>query len=311
MTLIIWIIIFLISLTLLVKSADWLLQSSEKMGLAIGLSPFIVGITIVAVGTSLPELISSIVAVFQGVSEVVVANVVGSNIANILLIVGASAIVAKRLVVSKDLIDLDLPLIALGTTIFLMVAWDGSINFIESIILLATYGIYLLFSILYKDDSSDDKSVKRPKVLAKDFFLLFIGIVGLSIGAKYLIDSVVALSTILNIGTGVITITAVAVGTSLPELLVSVKAAMKGQSEVALGNIFGSNIFNVLVVTGLPGIFSTLNIDPKTLAIGFPMLIVATFLFIISGISKRIHLQEGILYLIIYALFMSKLFELF
>src|SRR3989344_1847947 len=113
--LIFWIIIFIVSLGALVKGADWLIKSSEKIGLALGLSPFIVGVTIVGVGTSFPELISSFVATMKGVTDVVAANAVGSNIANILLIVGISAIVGRRLVVTKSLIDLDLPLLAIST----------------------------------------------------------------------------------------------------------------------------------------------------------------------------------------------------
>jgi cation:H+ antiporter len=141
--------------------------------------------------------------------------------------------------------------------------------------------------------------------------MLMIGIVGLAIGAKYLIDSIVALSAILNIATGVIAITAVAFGTSLPELIVSVKAAMRRQSEIALGNIFGSNIFNVLAVVGLPGMFGTIYLDEKTLMIGLPVLAIATLLFIISGISRRIHMQEGALFVLLYIMFVTKLFDLF
>jgi len=305
-----WGIVFIVSLFILVKGADWLLASGEKIGLKIGLSPFVIGVTIVAFGTSFPELISGFVAVFSGVSEIVVANAVGSNIANILLVVGVSAIIARKLSVSKDLIDLDLPLIALSTAIFVLVAVDGSVTFFESLFLLATYVIYLGFSFIYQDDEIDEP-VKRPDITATDLVMLFIGIVGLSLGAKYLIDSIIALSAILEVGAGVITITAVAIGTSLPELIVSVKAAMRRQSEVALGNIFGSNIFNVLAVVGLPGIFGTLYIDEQTLTYGIPVLITATVLFIISGISRRIHIQEGAMYLLIYAIFMAKLFGLF
>jgi cation:H+ antiporter len=308
--LIFWVAVFIVSLFVLVKGADWLLASSEKIGLKIGLSPFIVGVTIVAFGTSLPELISGFVAVFSGISEVVVANAVGSNIANILLVVGVSAIIGKRLVVSKDLIDLDLPLIALSTAIFLLVAFDGSITFFEAMFLTITYVIYLGFSLIYKDDEADEK-VKRPKITTNDILMLVIGMIGLSVGAKFLIDSIEALSTILNIAAGVIAITAVAIGTSLPELIVSVKAALRRQSEVALGNVFGSNIFNLLAVVGLPGIFGTLYIDSQTLALGLPVLLMATILFIISGISRRIHVQEGALFLMLYVIFITKLFGLF
>lgn len=116
--LVFWIVIFLASLVALVKGADWLLESSEKIGLSLGLSPFIIGVTIVGLGTSFPELISSLFAVFQGITEFVPANAIGSNIANILLVVGVSAVIGGRLVVTKSLIDLDLPLLAISTILF-------------------------------------------------------------------------------------------------------------------------------------------------------------------------------------------------
>ncbi|HMP67616.1 MAG TPA: calcium/sodium antiporter [Candidatus Paceibacterota bacterium] len=317
MTLFIWVVVFIASLFVLVKGADWLLTSSEKIGLAVGLSPFIVGVTIVATGTSLPELISSGVAVFRGFSEIVTANAMGSNIANILLVVGISAILGRRLTVSKDLIDLDLPLIAITTAIFFVIVHDGQVTFFESAFLLVTYIVYLGFSLMYKDEGADEEheiealKASRPKITANDIFVLLLGVVGLSVGSHYLIDSVVALSNLLNIGVGVITITAVAIGTSLPELLVSGKAALRHQSDVALGNIFGSNIFNILVVVGLPGLFGTIMLDNQTLTIGLPMLIIATILFVFSGISRRIHVQEGVMFLLLYVLFTAKLFGLF
>lgn len=305
-----WITIFIASLVLLVKSSDWLLESSERIGLSVGASPFVVGVTIVAFGTSFPELVSSLVAVYQGFPEIVTANAVGSNIANILLVVGFSAIIGKRLTVTKNLIDLDLPLLALTTAIFSFLAWDGVIVLAESIFLLFTYIIYVVYSIITKDGDTEPLS-ERPKIGTRDFILLVIGTIGLAIGAKYLIDSIVTLSAIFDISPAIISVTAVAFGTSLPELLVSSKAALQGKSEVALGNIFGSNVFNVLVVIGLPGLFGTLLFGEKTLSIAMPMLILSTSLFIISGISKRIHIQEGIMYLLLYFLFAAKLFELF
>lgn len=323
--LILWIIVFIISLAVLVKGADWLIASAEKIGLSLGLSPFIVGVTIVGIGTSFPELISSFVAVFKGVPDVVAANAIGSNIANILLIVGVSAVIGKRLIVTKSLIDLDLPLLAISTVLLLGIAWDKQITLGESILMLITYGVYLLYTILHKDseDVSDESSEKkpsspqkkgkliRPKLVPKDFILLVVGILGLVFGAKYLIDALVNLSAMLNIATGVIAITAVAIGTSLPELLVSAKAALQKKSEIALGNIFGSNVFNALVVIGLPGLFRNLPLDDQTYAIGVPAMALATLLFVISGISRRIHIWEGLLYLSVYILFVAKLFNWF
>lgn len=309
-----WIIVFIVALTVMVKGADWLIASSEKIGLSFGLSPFIVGVTIVGLGTSFPELVSSFIAVMQGVTEVVVANAVGSNIANILLVIGFAAVIGKRLTVTKNLIDLDLPLLAIGTVILIGVVYDGNVTLGEAILMLATYGTYLLYTIMHTEEEEGGKKkkkTKRPKISWKDITMLIIGIVGLVLGAKYLIDSLVELSAMLNIATGVIAITAVAIGTSLPELLVSVKAARAGKPEVALGNIFGSNIFNALVVIGLPGLFAKLTVDSQTLMIGVPIMALATLLFVISGISRRIHMWEGAFYLALYILFIAKLFAWF
>lgn len=334
-SLIFWLIVFAASLALLVKGADWLIEKSEKIGLAMGLSPFIVGVLIVGIGTSFPELISSLAATFKGVTDIVAANAVGSNIANILLIVGISAIIGRKLVVTKSLIDLDLPLLAGGTVLLLIVLWDRQIVLGEAILMLLTYGVYLLYTVLhnhkgeYEDTPEiieilpsrqsrrkavgpvNSKAPERPKISVKDILFLLAGILGLVLGAKYLIDSLVELSKILNVGTGVIAITAVAIGTSLPELLVSAKAAWQHKSEIALGNIFGSNVFNALVVIGIPGLFKVLSVDSQTFLIGIPVMALATLLFVISGISRRIHVWEGAFYLSIYVLFIAKLFNWF
>jgi cation:H+ antiporter len=329
MLIVFWIIVFLLSLVALVKGSDWLIDSAEKIGLSFGISPFIIGVTIISVGTSFPELVSSLAAVYKGVTDVVAANAIGSNIANILLVVGVSAFVGKKLCVSKNLIDLDLPLLAASTVIFLFVAWDGKITLGESILMLAVYGIYVGYTVFYKekdlDNSKDNDLIGDSEVhlntsnnsppivkpIIKDVIVLVAGILGLVFGAKYLIDSLIFLSKTFDIATGIIAITAVAIGTSLPELLVSVKAAIKNKPEVALGNIFGSNVFNILVVTGAPGLFGVLEVSGKIFSIGLPMLAFATFLFIISGISRRIHMWEGAFYLSLYFLFIAKLFDWF
>ncbi|MEK7123137.1 MAG: hypothetical protein AAB855_04780 [Patescibacteria group bacterium] len=215
MTLLFWSFIFIISLALLIKSSDILLSRAEKVGLAFGLSPFIIGALIVGVGTSFPELISSLSAVFQGATDVVVANVVGSNIANIFLILGISALMAGSISVTKDLIDLDLPLLALSTVLLLFVVWDAHVSFVEAIFLLLTYGIYLAYTILHTEEQTDTfierimmrlkgkasaplateeaPSEERPRISAADIGMLVVSIAGLALGAKYIIESVIAL----------------------------------------------------------------------------------------------------------------------
>ena len=333
MGLIFWIIIFVISLVFLVKGSDWLVESAERIGLAFGLSPFIVGVTIVSIGTSFPELVSSLAATLKGLSDVAPANAIGSNISNILLIVGVSAILGRRLVVTKSLIDLDLPLLAIGTVLLLGVVVDGQVSLGESILLLITYFIYLSYTIFHKEDDQETKEIvevlpsrkerrksvsafkkekiEKPKTKLKDFGMLILGTLVLFGGAKGLVNSLVNLSLFFKISTGLIAITAVAVGTSLPELFVSASAALKRKSEVALGNIFGSNVFNALVVIGFSGLFRRLILDPQTYKVGLPVMALATFLFVISGISRRIHIWEGAFYLSLYVLFIAKLFNLF
>ena len=328
-------IIFVVALAVMIKGADWFLEAAEVIGLRFGLSPFVVGIVIVGLGTSFPELISSFVAILEGATEIVTANAVGSNIANIFLVVGLSAVVGRRLVISKSIIDLDLPLLAITTTLFLGFAWDGTITLIESIMLVVAYGIYLIHTFVHEDDTKHDITRKdiadidmlpgRPDRRHEEvtkasigecvgfscWARLVIGVVGLVFGAKYLIDAVLHIATLTGLETGVITLAAVALGTSLPEILVSVKAAWNNKPEIALGNIFGSNVFNLLVVVGVPGLFKELTVDETTLTLGMPVLIAATVLFIISGISRRIHMWEGWMYLLVYIFFIGKLFELF
>ncbi len=337
MELIFWSIVFVVSLFSLIKGADWLVENSEKIALALKISPFIIGVTIVALGTSLPELASSVLAVVKGASEMVTANVVGSNIANILLIVGLSAIATKSfLAVERSLIDIDLPLLAAVTTVFGFVIWDQEINLREGILLLITFLIYVFYTIYEREEKPQEifpeekvkekdqivevlpsrierrKPKEKPeKINFKVFLFLILGILLLGGGANFLVDSVVNLARILKIGISVITIFGVAVGTSLPELIVSVRSAFQKKYEIAIGNVFGSNVFNSLVVAGIPALIKPLFVDKITLSVGFPFMVGATILLIISGITRRISMWEGLMYLTIYFLFLAKLFFLF
>jgi cation:H+ antiporter len=323
-----------VSLALLVKSADWLVESAETVGRSLGISPFIIGVTVVAIGTSMPELVAAFVAVFKGVPELVVANAVGSNLTNIFLIVGLSAVAARILVVKRSLIDVDLPLLSVATALFLFVAWDRVITVTEGLILTVSFFVYFIYTILHRQESQEndnedafpqehleelpsrvDRREKESKKNVSDTFtwrtglFLLLGVVGLAIGSNYVVDSVVHLSSALSIAVSFIAITAVALGTSLPELVVSVKAALTKKYEVALGNIFGSNVFNVLAVVGLPALAAPLVVDDLTFFIGLPFLVAASVLFVISGISRRIHIWEGLMFLILYALFLVQLWE--
>ena len=176
--------------------------------------------------------------------------------------------------------------------------------------LLLAFLLYVLYSFFQKDSSDATSPIEKPKLSVMDFVMLIIGFALLVGGAKYLIDAVIAISTIAGIGVGVVTIFAVAIGTSLPELLVSIKAALSGNAEVSIGNIFGSNIFNLLLVVGGAGLVGAQHLDTATVGLAIPMLLATTFFFVISGISNRIHVWEGAFYLLAYVLFSAKLFGL-
>jgi len=314
MTLFFWIGVFIISLAILIKAADIFTDSASKLGTILGLSQFIIGVTIVSVGTSLPELASSISAVLKGVTDMVAGNVVGSNIANILLVVGLATIFSKkgRLQVTRNLINLDLPLLAgSGIILMLMFLWDGQVTFGEGIIALLGYAVYLHYTLKYKEKEEKKEKVKKEKLDIKIILGLVLGAIFIYYGANYAIESVIKISEILNIGTAVIALSAVAIGTSLPEIFVSVSAARKGQDEIALGNIFGSNLFNGFVVLGIPALIKTLDVTPAVLSIAVPFFIAATLLYVISGITRKIYKWEGAMYLLIYILFIVKLFNLF
>jgi len=322
------VIIFIVSLALLIKGSEWFLSGAERIGLKFRLSPFVIGVLLVGIGTSLPELVSSLAAVTKGVSEIVVANAVGSNIANILLVLGVATVMGRRLIVTKNLIDLELPLLAVSTILFLAVVYDGKVVILEALLLLTAYLVYLLYSLFNKEEQAGtvvaEKSEQIQKKVEeeesgfssfitwafslKSYASFVIGIVAVFFGAKYLIESVIDLSVLLDIAPGVISITAIAFGTSLPELFVSGRAVLNGKSELAIGNILGSNAFNALMVVSIPGLLGTLSIDEKTLSIGIPVMALVTLLFIISGISKKLYHWEGMMFLILYILFIFKLF---
>ena len=315
MPLIFWIGAFIISLAVLIKAADCFTDSASKLGSILGLSQFIIGVTIVSIGTSLPELASSISAVLKGVTDIVAGNVVGSNIANILLVVGLATIFSKkgRLEVTRNLINLDLPLLAGGGIILmLMFLWDGKVTFGEGIIALVGYLVYLHYALKHKERKEKKKEkARKEKVNLRIILGLVLGAVFIYYGANYAIESVVKISEILNIGTAVIALSAIAIGTSLPEIFVSVSAARKGKDEIALGNIFGSNLFNGFVVLGIPALIKTLDVTSAVLSVAIPFFIAATLLYVISGITRKIYKWEGAMYLLIYILFIAKLFNLF
>jgi len=314
-----WIGLFVISLAVLLKSAQYFTETSEKIGLHFHIPPFIIGVTIIAFGTSLPEIATSLISVFQGHSEIVIGNVVGSNIANILLVMGGAAVIGKNLLVNKDIIKIDLPIL-LGSTILLyLTTIDGKFTYIDGTLCLLVLVAYIVYNTtnhrvvegtdmqrLKKMEKEEKKEIiklpiKYPAILiASATFLYF--------SADFTIKSVVNIAEFFEIGTAIIAVSAIAVGTSLPELIVSGVAARQGKADIAIGNIIGSNIFNVLAVMGIPSLFGNLTIPKEFITFTIPTLLLVTILYIFTTMDKEISQWEGITFLLLFVAFMGKTF---
>lgn len=317
--LLIWTAIFIASLYVLIRASEFFTDSAEKIGLFFGLPAFIVGVTIVAIGTSLPELISSIFAVLEGSSEIVVGTVVGSNIANIFLVLGMAAIVSKKLKITYELLHVDVPILVISAFLFAVMIFDGIFTLPEAIFSLIGIVAYFLYVINTQKIHKDVEIKKEMKVKLREkkqlkpmtWVILLISTVFIYFGARYAIESVIKLSSIIGIGTEIIALGAVALGTSLPELTVSIVAARKGKPEIAVGNILGSNIFNTFAVMGIPAFFGVVVIPFGILSFALPMMLIATLLFFFITQNKEVTKWEGYFLLLFYVFFIGKLFNLF
>ena len=313
----IWVLIFVASLSALILASDIFTHRSERIALAFGVSPFVIGITLVALGTSIPELATGIAAAFRNEPTVAVANAIGSNIANILLVLGIASVAVNRLKAERNLIDIDLPLLFLSTVLFLAIIADRTVSFAEGVILLIGYAVYLAYiynSGRERKETAEQaietkKLRKRPKVDLISIVIILASIGVIYASADFTVRAIIEIATAIKIPTSAIAITAIALGTSLPELVISVRAAMRGKHDLAIGNVMGSSIFNVLVIVGIPALLGTLFVDELMWVIGVPFLIIATLTLIFSGITRRIYRWEGAMYLVVYALFLLKIFE--
>jgi cation:H+ antiporter len=314
----IWIPVFIVSILVLIKAAEYFTKSAEQIGLAFRLPQFIIGVTIVAIGTSLPEIISSVFAVVRNSSEIVIGNVIGSNVANIFLVLGTAVLVSKKLILKYNIIHIDLPLLLGSTFLLVLTTMDGIFNIYEGILCLCGFFVYILHAVTAEKEIKkitmgkiQKENKKRVRLRVKPIIILILSGFFIYIGAKYSIESVIALSELLTVGKEAIAASAVAIGTSLPEMIVSITAARKGNPEIAIGNILGSNIFNVLAVMGIPVLFGPIHIPQNMITFGLPILIIATFLFTFMAWDREIRRFEGCFLIIFYAFFIGKLFNIF
>ena len=298
---------FLLSLgfLLLVKGADWFVDGASGIATKLRIPQLVIGLTIVAMGTSAPEAAVSISAALKGSADITIGNIVGSNILNILIILGlASALVP--IAVAKSTIRVDIPFMLLITGVLLVLGWDGTISLVDGLIMLVLFVGYLAYLFIgAKNSPAEDPLKDLP--LWKSFALTIVGLALIIWGADLAVDAATSLARIFGMSERFIGLTIVALGTSLPELFTSVSAARKGNADIAIGNIVGSNIFNILFIVGLSAL-----IVPVPFANPFR---IDTVIAILAGIvlllctlpRKKLLRWHGILMLGLYGIYLAYL----
>lgn len=293
---------------MLVKGADWFVDGACGIAEKFHIPQLIIGLTIVAMGTSAPEAAISITAAIKGSADITIGNIVGSNILNILIILGISAAITS-LAVAKQTIRVDIPFLLGITVLLLILGADGIISLVDGIIMLVLFAAYLFYLVLHAkkhpEDADDVKSKHWP--LWKSLLATVLGLGIVILGSNISVDAATKLARIFGMSEKLIGLTIVALGTSLPELVTSVTAAIKGNADIAIGNIVGSNIFNILFVVGLSSL-----IIPVPFASSFLIDIIiaaaaAALLLLVCFRKHRMPRWSGVLMLACYCAYLSYL----
>lgn len=298
-------IIFLVSMSALIYGANHVIVESERIALHFNISSFVIGATLVAVGTSLPEMAASIAASSAGKPEMAVANVIGSVIFNICLVLGIVFLLFKNISPKRDLFKNDSAWSIFPVVIFLIMAYDGEIGAFEGVLFLALMGGYLLFLSKNSKDIEGEVSSELTKekfTWGRTLVLLMLGFGLIIAGAAYTIESASMIARNIGVTEWVISLILIALGTSLPELVVSITAAKKGNADMVIGNIIGSNVANFAVVLGSAAIVSPLLVDFEKYGFDIFCAVVASFMLVFITANKLYNRSAGIALLIILAL---------
>lgn len=297
----------LISLVILYFGAEWLVSGASSFAVRLGVSPLIIGLTIVSVGTSAPELVVSIKAAMMGQSAISVGNVLGSNLFNVGLILGISALIYP-LAIKRQLLKFDVPVMFLTSVLFLVLFIDAKITFFEAFLfafLFVTYMAYLFISSFRNKDKNtlDEEAIKKYKHWVIDVLLIGLGLFGLIYGSNLLVDNAIVIAQKLGMSEALIGLTIVAAGTSMPELATSVVAAMKKRSDIAIGNVIGSNIFNILLILGVAGLIYPIETPDINIIDSLFVVGVGALLWFFMKIGSRIKRWQGAAFLGLYMVY--------
>lgn len=309
-----WLIIFVLALAVLIKSSELFVSNADKMSRALQINKLFIGVTVLAIGTSLPELTTSILASAQGVTSVVPATVFGSNIENVLLIFGIGAILTKNIILKDDGFKNQTALLLGVSTLLVVLSYDGIFTRIEAIVMIVAYVIYALFAIQEHRAGRLDiiKNWINPEKWTAKNLLMLIGTGLLVTASSFLaLHSLVEVSELTSILPSALSASLLAIATSLPELTVTLTALKKGQTQMAVGTIIGSNIFRATLVMGIPALIAPLNVTSDTLILGVPFILISLILFGFAVLREKLSNFDGAIFSIIYITFLGQIFNIF
>ena len=303
MEIILQFVLMALGFCLLGKGADWFVEGAAGIAARFGISQLIIGLTVVAMGTSAPEAAVSITAAFNGSADITVGNVIGSNIMNVLVILGCTAAISV-LPVARSTVRIELPFVIAISVLLLYLGADGVISFLDGVCLVIcfiAYILYLYFEAKKQRADEDMDDAGEAKSLGKSILFTAVGLGVVMLGSRLTVDAATAIALYAGLSERFVGLTIVALGTSLPELFTSVTAARKGNTDIAIGNIVGSNIFNILFVVGLSALVIDIPFAAAFKFDGYVALGAVLLLWLCTAIRHKLTVPAGVLMLALYA----------
>lgn len=309
-------VLFVLGFIFLIKGADLLVEGASAISKKLGVSSLVIGLTVVSFGTSAPELVVNVISGLQGASDIGIGNVLGSNVANILLILGVAAAI-NEIHIKKGLLAREVPFSMLAILVVALMANDSilsgrgfsEIDRIDGLVLLSFFVIFMYYMASNKQHElfADNPEVKKLPTHVSVIYVL-LGILGLTLGGKWIVDGGMEIARMLNISENLVGLTLVAIGTSLPELATSVVAALKNESDIAIGNVVGSNIFNLFFILGVSATITPIPFNPEINNVDVLMVgIASVLLFMAVSVDKKAVMQKwnGYSFLLFYAAYIG------
>ena len=299
------VIILILGLALLFIGSTLLVEGAASTAIMFAVRPVIIGLTIVSFATSAPELLVSLVAAVKGSGGISIGNILGSNVINIALVLGISSVI-RPVVIKKQIIKTEIPYMFFISFIFWLLCLDSNIGRLDGIVLISLLIIFLIYSITTAKDKSNPIVLAKPSNIniLKNFFYIVIGIVMLSFGANFVVQEAIIMAEKIGLSQTFIGISIVALGTSLPELATSAVAAAKGESDISVGNVVGSNLFNICLVMGIVGLFNPMTIDKTLHYFQFPfMMFICIVLWLIAYFNQGISKKTGYFFITLFIIY--------